>query len=74
MDISQKDFESTILSFLSAAGDGARDGTKYDRGLCRDTGAFFQFLYAHLRNGIGEAEALRTPARVDVTLAVPCDL
>ena len=46
MDTSEKDFETGIFSYLAGSGYACRDASSYDRTLCLDTEALFQFLYA----------------------------
>jgi type I restriction enzyme R subunit len=46
MDTSEKDFETGIFSYLAGNGYACRDASSYDRALCLDTEALFQFLYA----------------------------
>lgn len=46
MDTSEKDFETTVVEGLTSRGFSLRDSTKYDRVLCLDTDALFQFIYA----------------------------
>ena len=46
MDTSEKGFESSIFGFLASTGYVARDPGSYDRTLCLDSVALFQFLYA----------------------------
>jgi len=46
MDTSEKGFESSIFGYLTATGYVARDSGNYDRALCLDPDALFQFLYA----------------------------
>lgn len=46
MDTSEKDFETGIFRYLAANGYTPRDDSAYDRALCLDPDALFQFLYA----------------------------
>ena len=46
MDTSEKDFETGIFSYLAGNGYLCRDASGYDRSLCLDSEALFQFLYA----------------------------
>jgi type I restriction enzyme R subunit len=46
MDTSEKDFEGGISSYLASNGYISRDASSYDRALCLDSEALFQFLYA----------------------------
>jgi len=46
MDTSEKDFETVIFTYLAANGYTPRDDSSYDRALCLDPDALFEFLYA----------------------------
>ena len=46
MDTSEKNFETSIFEYLAARGYVARDDSQYDRALCLDPDALFQFLFA----------------------------
>ncbi|MGC9945187.1 MAG: type I restriction endonuclease [Bryobacteraceae bacterium] len=46
MDTSEKDFETGIFTYLAANGYTPRDDSSYDRALCLDPDALFEFLYA----------------------------
>jgi type I restriction enzyme R subunit len=46
MDTSEKDFETAIFTYLAANGFTGRDAPSYDRALCLDPGALFQFLFS----------------------------
>jgi type I restriction enzyme R subunit len=46
MDTSEKDFETAILTYLTSHGFTGRDASNYDRALCLDSDALFQFLYS----------------------------
>jgi len=46
VDISEKDFETTIYEHLASHGYTPRDASCYDPALCLDIGALFQFLFA----------------------------
>ena len=46
MDTSEKDFETSIFTYLTANGFTGRDASSYDRALCLDPDALFQFLYS----------------------------
>lgn len=46
MDTSEKDFETAIFTYLTGNGFTGRDAANYDRALCLDPDALFQFLYA----------------------------
>src|ERR1017187_4938738 len=50
MDTSEKDFETAIFTYLTGHGFTGRDRTSYDRALCLDPDALFQFLYATQAN------------------------
>ena len=46
MDTSEKDFETGVFSYLASNGYVCRGVSGYERALCLDTDALFQFLYA----------------------------
>jgi len=46
IDTSEKDFETAIFTYLTGNGFTGRDAANYDRALCLDPDALFQFLYA----------------------------
>ena len=46
MDTSEKDFETAVFTYLTSNGYVCRDVSGYDRALCLDPEALFQFLFA----------------------------